>query len=435
LDEADTSLLRIQRAHRLKVTEDVGDTLRLAAALHLDPFHFEDLVTNRDLSYDERLVRMRERITRIARVHLSGLGTPWAVVEATAIFLDATLVPQQTGGPAIRRLDAQGYSHVATLEYPRLAGSPRQRVYLHENPLARRKSSSVERRPMDHWSQTNSSAEPAELILTVTGIGDRTVCPGVFSPTSGEGIEFNGVVPNGKTLRIEASVGARIDDVPVDAWITYYRGGQYEFGSFDNAAMALEQQATELPFDADFAPAVPTFERPRATPSMPVGPSEWYFTVRQGVFDAANFDFAVYPLPQSPLGTYDTDPGFDGCCFDFPASAVVATAWDERQLCAFKVSLPAERPTSSQAGAAPSAPPAGAAPGSGSPTGTNWVSRIASVLPRFQPAGVRAYVDLQKPSWILGESILRNAKAAATADATILRSSTSDLYVDPGAPA
>src|SRR5438552_2030410 len=70
LEEADKHLFRIQRAHRLRVAEHIEDIIRLGASLDLTPFHFEDLLADKSLSYDARLDLMRSRTQRIARLHL-----------------------------------------------------------------------------------------------------------------------------------------------------------------------------------------------------------------------------------------------------------------------------------------------------------------------------------------------------------------------------
>ena len=101
LEEADSLLFRIQRAHRLNVAEYENDIVRLAAALDLNPFHFEDILQDKKLSSDQRLTALRSRIKRIATLHLKGLGTPWAIFESTAIFLNTTIVPEQTGDPLV----------------------------------------------------------------------------------------------------------------------------------------------------------------------------------------------------------------------------------------------------------------------------------------------------------------------------------------------
>src|SRR5215207_3780376 len=106
LEAADTHLFRIQRAHRLSVAEHADDIVRLAAALNLTAFHFEDILADASLAYEKKLELMRARVRRIARIHREGLGTPWAVMEAAAIFLNAEMVPARPGDPPVGHLDA-----------------------------------------------------------------------------------------------------------------------------------------------------------------------------------------------------------------------------------------------------------------------------------------------------------------------------------------
>src|SRR5215471_12125938 len=74
LEEADTLLFRIQRAHRITVAEEADDIVKLAGILNLGEQHFDDLLKDQSLSWDVRLDLMRRRVSRIARIHLSGLG-------------------------------------------------------------------------------------------------------------------------------------------------------------------------------------------------------------------------------------------------------------------------------------------------------------------------------------------------------------------------
>lgn len=118
LEEADTHLFRIQRSHRLKVAENADDIIRLAGVLNLTAFHFEDIVDHKSLDYSQKLSLMRDRVQRVARVHLKGLGTPWAVMESAAIFLNASIVPERPGDPEIKHLDDERFSHKAVVEFP-----------------------------------------------------------------------------------------------------------------------------------------------------------------------------------------------------------------------------------------------------------------------------------------------------------------------------
>ena len=154
LEEADTHLFRIQRAHRIKVAEHADDIIRLAAALNLTAFHFEDILTDKGMDYERKLDLMRERAERIARLHLQGLGTPWAVMECAAIFLNAKIVADGPGEPLVKHLDA--FSHCAIVEFAHLPDKPRERIYLHENPLRRNKVEPAERWQLNSWGRRKS---------------------------------------------------------------------------------------------------------------------------------------------------------------------------------------------------------------------------------------------------------------------------------------
>ena len=99
-------------------------------------------------------------------------------------------------------------------------------------------------------------------------------------------------------------------------------------------------------------------------------------------------------MPSEPVGIYDNDFNFDACVFDFDGGAIVGLAWDERIPCSFKLALPANVPA-------------------------NQISRIGSILPRFKPAGIRAFVDNSKPAWILGQSPLRDESATEGEGVTV----------------
>jgi hypothetical protein len=422
LEEFDTLLFRIQRAHRLNVAEHAEDIVRLAAALNLTSFHFEDILNDQSLSYDEKLARLRDRVWRIARVPLVGLGTPGAVLEAAAIFLDATIVPERPGDPLIKHLDEGWFSHVAQIEFNHQPDKPRERLYLYENPLVRRKEEPTTRWPLTFWTIENHSADPSPVTLSIQGMDDRTVVPTIFCPDTGEGIVFAGVVPDGKTLLIDAANGARLDGTPVDRWLISYSGGIFDFSSVASATAVVQEGEDTSPFDGDLATASSEYQPRRSVPGARAGASRWYFDVARGIYDGAAFDYAIYDVPPDPIGTFDGDFAVGACVFDYPASALAGMAWDERLPCAFKLLLPAYLPSRTNQSAGPTA-------------GPNYVGRVGSILPRFKAAGVRGYVDTAKDAWILGESVLRDLAATdgegVAFHATLVRDAQSDLFVDP----
>jgi hypothetical protein len=438
LDEADTHLFRIQRAHRLKVAEQPLDIVRLAAILGLSVVHFEDLLGER-VADERRLAMMRDRVRRIASLHLVGLGTPWAVLEAAAIFLNAEIVPDQPGDPLVRPIDPEGFSHRATVAFHHLPGQPREQLVLQENPLRRQKVDPAERWPLNSWAVENRNVDAASAIFAIEGISDRTVMPSIFCPAIQAGIQFQGIVPQGSTLLIDTAGGARLAGAPVDDWLTAFTGGLVEFSPLNGAGYAVESGSPEAPFAGDLSTLVqPAFRQKRTVPRVPIGRTEWYFKVADGIYDGSLFNFSVFDTPAEPVGMYDADPGFDGCVYDYPASAVVGMAWDGRVPCAFKLLLPARVPAADTA-AGPAAQTAAGVNGSQAPpaaraAGGDYLGRVGGILPRFKAAGVRSYVDHARDTWILGASVVRGQQATGGEGvefhATRPRNPLADQYID-----
>jgi hypothetical protein len=398
IEEADTHLFRIQRSHRLLVAEQPEDVVRLAAALNLTAFHFEDLLADRRLDDEARLTAMRERAQRIARLHLHGLGTPRVVLEAAAIFLNARIPTDQPGAPTVKHVDPEGFVHRATLE---LGPSPEPRradLHLYENPLRRKQHGPAARRPLDSWAVDNENLGPAPMTFLVQGVGERTVRPTLFSPEAAEGVVFNGIVPDGATLVVDAAGGARLDGRPVDDWLIHFRGGVFDFSDVETASHAVDSGGlASRPFLDDRAapPARPVRSR-GSLPAAPAGRSTWVLAVAEGGMDGSEFDAAVYASDPLPTGVFDADVAADACVYDLPPNAVAGLAWEERIPCAFKLVLP---------------PRADLADDGDQEADVNYLGRVAGILPRFKPAGIRAYTDTARDTWVLGRSVIRGPDA------------------------
>ena len=446
LEEADTLLFRIQRAHRIKVATQAEDVVLLANALNLQQQHFDDLLNAAGVTYDRTLAAMKRRIERVARLHLIGLGTPWAVVEAAAIMLDADLATRHPGESRLRRLDAAGYSYVAELDFGEDRLSRRGRIYLHENPLRPRSVAAADRYPLDAWLVAAGNVESAPSRIVIQGLGDRAVLPTVFCPATGEGITFYGVVPDGARLTIDAEDGARLDGRPVDGWVSYERGARSDFSRYGADTYVLEEDGPRPPFDGDLSRLfTPPYRQVKQVPQIPPGTTEWCFGVAQGIWDHSDADYAVYYPPDEPRGAYDQDPGFDDSIFDFSPSATVSMTWRERMPCAFKLLVPGQLPgfvsSAPAAGAPAPAEVAAPAPPAAAPAGTPTdLGRIAAFVARCKAAGVRAFVDVARAEWILGESVLRPADASSgpgvDVAAAVVRLEGDDLLVpiDPSSP-
>ncbi len=438
LEEADSLLFEIQRAHRIRVAEASVDILRLAASLNLEARHFADLLERHPGEPAALLDAMRRRVARVAALHLDGLGTPWAVVEAAAIMLDAEIVRLPETDRPLRTIDRDGYSHVADLsrqlDQPRPAG----RIYLHENPLRRRSVAAADRRHLDVWFVSSQNVEPAPATITIEGLGDRTVLPTVFCPTTGESLQFHGLVPPGARLTIGAGDGARLDGRPIDDWITADVGARADYASWNAGSIVVERFGDPAsPFDGDLTRLVSVpYRRVRPAPAVPPGSTEWRVTVAEGVWNRSTMDFAVFAFPKEPPGHCDEGPGFDGAVFDYEPSVRVAMSWSERIPCAFKLLIPGALPVETAGAAAPATPMA-------EPPPLEWrstdLSPVAAFVDRCKPAGVRAYLDVAREEWILGAGVLQAAGAAAPTappEHTVLRVEGSDLFIpiDPSAP-
>lgn len=398
LEEADAHLFRIQRAHRLPVADHVGDIIRLAGVLRLDSFHFEDIVNDPGLPHETKLAMMRERVQRIARLTLRGLGTPWAVIESAAVFLNAVVVPDHEGDPLIKQLDADGFSHRATVEFPYAPSRPRSSLVLHESPFRRNKVEMAPRWPGAMWAIENRTVDMTPIRLAIQGVGERTVMPAVFSPDLQEGVIFNGIVPADRTLVIDAQHGARLDDEPVDPWLITFQGGIFDHTLTDQGNFAVSHDRALAPFAGDMSESGDRWygERPKLPRPSP-GRSEWRFMVTVGVYDGRAFDFSVFDTPPEPVGVFEGDYGYDACVYDYPPSAVLGMAWDERIPCSFKLLLPPRVPL-----------PGGNAlrEGERRPE-VNYAGRFGAILPRFKAAGVRAFLDRAADGWLMGVSPLR----------------------------
>lgn len=432
LEEADTHLFRIQRSHRLKVAEHVDDIIRLAAVLNLSKIHFEDILDDKALDYNQKVILMRDRVLRIVRIHLKGLGTSDAIIESAAIFLNAEIVPEHPGDPLIKHLDNELFSHKAVVEFIHFAKKRRERIYLHENPYRRKKVKPSERWPMSSWMIENKNFVPSQLRLVIQGVSDHTVLPVIFCRETGEGILFNGIIPGGMTLIVDESDGAMMDNQPVDKWIIYFKGGIFDFSRSDDADFVIQQDDSPFPFDGDLKKiASHPYRKKKSVPNIPVGQSEWHFNVAEGIYDGNVFDYSVYVTNREAIGVYDEDFVFDECVFDFRASGFVGMAWDERIPCTFKLLLPPNIPESQNQGE--DSVTNSAEERNSAELPENYLSRIGNILTRFKAAGIRAFVDTAKDSWILGESVIRHPAASGgegvAFHATNLQAHKSDILV------
>lgn len=404
LEEGDTTLFRIQRTHRLPVAEQVQDVLRLAGALNLTASHFEDILTQKDAAYSKKLEMVKDRIQRIAKLHLLGLGTPWAVLESAAIFLNAEIVPEDAGRPLVLHIDPDGYSHRSVIEFSYLPDKAREQVFLHENPLVRNKVDPEPRWNLNAWYTESKNSEPSRALISIQGTGDRTVIPSIFCPDAEEGILFFGRIPDGATLLIDES-GAKLDQQSVDEWLLSFDGGIYDFSIADSSHFVVEQPAAAYPFEGKQRIFSRAFTSKKTVPEVLPGRYEWRYHSCEGVWNQHLIDYCVYATPGEPIGSYDHDFDYEASVYDFSPNAITGMAWDERIPCSFKLVLPQSAPQTQGAQSDPeNSPEPSLLP----------VNFVGGFIPRFKAAGIRAYVDQAKDAWILGQSFIRAQSSTET---------------------
>jgi hypothetical protein len=418
LDEADSHLFRIQRAHRLPVAETTGDILRLAALLNLDARFFEDLLADPGLDYAARLDLMRVRVRALAALHLRGLGTPEAIVTAAALLMNGVLVSSAPGISPLRRLDNEGFSYMATVAFPHTPAAPPQQIVLHENPFHRRKSELAERRPYDSFNVENPAADVTPLRVAIQGVLNHTVMPSIYAPAQEIGLLFYGVIPDGQTLIIDPDSGAQIDGEPVDPWLIPFKGGLVESSAAGRAVYALPADrpltpwGLPLPTQDLYATAAGAARAARERnrdllPRPPLGPSTWVFKVAWGVYDGTLWDASAFETPSEPVGVFNGDFSYEAAVYDYPPSAITGMAWDERIGCSFKLLLPPAPPLPLPALDREPRPP------------LHPLDQMGALIGRFKAAGVRAFLDTVADGWVLGESLLRDPRATEGEGVTI----------------
>ena len=392
MDEADGHLFRIQRAHRIDVAENLGDLIRLAALLRLGPEYFEDLVELATTDYKTALERLRQRIRRLAGLHLGGLGTARAILESSAILLDAEILGNAEGGD-ITRITQDGFSHKIYVQLPNRPNGETDQIALHENPVRRVRQDLLARWPLDGWAIENKNVTQAPARFVVKGIADRTLQPSVFCSETDTGFLFNGVVPDGSVLVFDQYGSATLDGKPVDDWVIRFDGGVVGFDSVYSAAVSVDHGEAGEPFNGDVERLGNSASRSKKPPlTLATGRTNWHFDVASGVYQGSRMDYCIYDIHPDPVGTFE-DQRFDECVFDYQAHAEVGLSWNERVHCAFKLVVPQYFGPDSEVRDRDAA--------------GRYANLIGQFVSRFKAAGIRAYVSPDRDAWIIGKSRLR----------------------------
>jgi hypothetical protein len=347
VDEGERLATGIQRAHRIEVADEARDVLALGALLTLHPADFFILsglyAGGVFASYDDYVNALRDGVRRAVAVLMDGCGTISALLEGTAILLDAA----RTG--ELEHLD--DFVHRVAVHHHAGDGS----IYLVENPLSEHDGGDVARRCREYLRVTRGGFFAGPVTIQVTGVGDRTVRPMVINLTTHEGVGFNGVVPDGSVLVFTTEGTALLDGADVSAQAFHFTGALFDYGG--DGLIVVAPGVTQLP----------------------LGDSDWRFSVKEGAFDAADFDGCVFALPADTTGQ--------------APSGRLKLSWQENEPFAATVLIPAELQTLQPL------------------VDGDLPSLVRAGLERFRTAGVRLDVRYFDAEWVLDHSVLEDLNA------------------------
>lgn len=360
---------------------------------------------------------LRWQVRSLIDVHRHGNGTSAALLAATAAYL--YLEP----GPITHSSD--GYWHLCkcydpySLALPEVPGDaplpayafPTKADYLavEENPLVDSEREPAERSHGQLFTIDRNGFDEVTVSVHVVGCGETTMNPMVVNQWTGEGVWFNGVVPDGQELVFSADGIVMLEGVDVSEFAYSFHGAVladadaldelHDFVFGDASAGEAEQAERSAAF-AETDPAAGGFSIDRTLPHGPgllknptaaVGTSRWRTFVQQAHYGSGG---------SSPEDGQIAVPIYNAGIFgesvfaelgEIPIVAKVGFSWQEREAFSLIVWIPdrfavldiEDQPTVTE--------------------------RLEDLLDRHRAAGVKLAVRYTSDKWTLPEGALRPA--------------------------
>ncbi len=346
---------------------------------------------------------LRRDVVRTAvQAHALGNATASALLTATAAYLGLEV-------EGIAHTDERWWHLASCRDRIRLEPRPGEvieplpdLVALEENPFRSADIAPGPRRHGQVFQVVRGGIDDVTVTVRVLGVGARTVRPMIVECHAGHGLVFEGSVPDGSELRLEASGHATLDGSDVTGSVWSFHGAV--FGSqtakrsshdfvFAGGAEDADRRATFV-VTAPLADALaPTSAFPHGAPivdslHLPRGLSSWVAFVRvahtagpEGPADRhkqAHFDSAVFAEADGPDGTSAGE-----------ASMRLGFDWEEREPFAVRVLLPRRLQAVDD------------------DKGTRLREPLRRLLDRHRAAGVDVRVEYADPRWTLGSGVVR----------------------------
>jgi hypothetical protein len=422
LDEAERLATRIQRSHRLDLADEAADVLNLAGLLDLQAADFfvlerlhahgyfagqvRDATEAQPLPDQDREARayglfvdeLRDSVRRTIGVLMEGCGTLWALLEGTAIIIDADRLDSDgnvdPSARIVEHLDAGlphgGFVHRIGVQLHVMGedapAEEKNFIYLVENPIIDRTTDDAERRQRESFRVKRGGFFEGPVAIQVTGIQDRTVRPVVINRATHQGVGFDSVLTDGQKLVFTVEGQVLLDGVDVTGQAYFLQGVLAGDSPLDGTAprevAVVAQPEHALDRNQPRPPVTGLDTLP--VPVLRLGESDWRFSVEEGAFDASAFEAAVYLLP--------TDPA---ALASLPPSGKVQLFWRENEPFAASVLIPSNLKSLQDAGLVDGDIP----------------TLVRAGLERFRSGGIRLDVQYFDRDWILDKSVLEDLTA------------------------
>jgi hypothetical protein len=367
--------------------------------------------------FKAELDSLRWQVRRLIDVHRRGNGTIGALLGAAAayLYLDA--------GPITHGSD--GYLHLSrcTERYspalPEVPGQPPLPAYalpskpdylvIEENPLIDSARQPADRGHGQLFTIDRNGFDEVTVAVHVIGCGETTVNPMVVNQWTGDGVWFNGAVPDGQELVFATDGTVTLADEDVSELAYSFQGAvfadaaaldeshDFRFGDAEGGQAGPPGRTARF---AETDPSPDGFATGRSLPHGPgllqnptaaVGTSRWRVFVQQ-----AHFGSAAGPHGASrPAVPIYNAARFGGSVFaqlaETPVVAKVGFSWREREAYSLTVWIPdrfaaldiEDQPTVAE--------------------------HLAGLLDRHRAAGVKLAVRYTSDKWTLPEGLLRPA--------------------------